>query len=96
MTASASPDAAAPAPATASSQKWLAVAITIAVTSTGYVATVARTQRHGASEQTIPATTHANATWPLGSAAYGLWIRSTQPPSTGPESILGGAVGASR
>jgi len=67
------PSAAAAAPPTASNQKWFAVPMITAVTSSTYATAPARKQRERTSANTVPAATIANATCPLGIAAYGLW-----------------------
>ena len=76
------PAPAASAPPTASSQKWLAVATMTATTRATYATAATRSRRARTSAKTVPAVTHANATWPLGIAAYGLWTEcaSVSPP----------------
>jgi hypothetical protein len=77
------PSAAATAPPTASSQKWFAVATMTATTRATYSTAPARSARERTSANTVPAATQANATCPLGIAAYGLWIEcaSVSPPA---------------
>jgi hypothetical protein len=77
------PTAAASAPPTASSQKWLAVATMTVTTSATYNTAPARSTRERTSANTVPAATQANATCPLGIAAYGLWTEcaSVSPPA---------------
>ena len=71
------------APPTASSQKWLAVPMITATTSATYSTAPARSTRERTSAKIVPAATAANATWPLGIAAYGLWTEcaSVSPPA---------------
>ena len=102
------PNAAAASPPTASNQKWLAVATITAMTSATYSTAPARSARERTSAKTVPAATAANATCPLGIAAYGLCTEcaSASPPvpytaasvSVKPSSgaIRGGATGHSR
>ena len=77
------PTAAASAPPTASSQKWFAVATMTATTRATYSTAPARSARERTSANTVPAATQANATCPLGIAAYGLWTEcaSVSPPA---------------
>ena len=76
------PASAAAAPPTASSQKWFAVATMTATTRATYSTAPARSARERTSAKTVPPETQANATWPLGIAAYGLWTEcaSVSPP----------------
>ena len=76
------PKQAAAAPPSASSQKWFAVATMTATTRATYRTAKAFKARERTSANTVPAATQANATCPLGIAAYGLWTEcaSVSPP----------------